>query len=217
MKIVSTALKDGKFGYLFDNDPEGIFVPVEQEASETPVLDVGKFRNVSRSWEFRILNVDDPINIGVGGKIIGNACRIGNLIQYNLVVTFGVDPSILNPKNDNDRFCFRPLDPYLAPPQVCFDYNILGHHNMVMNTKCGGWFEGGFYGFGKWVKTEKFGPALVFGTCETEKDKSGRLAYISWTYPAPLGNIWCEGTQIMLSGAYEATPLPVIESTATPV
>lgn len=217
MKIVSTAVKDGEFGYLFDNDPEGIFVPVKQGVVEEPTEGLGKFRNVSKSWEFRLLNIDEPMNIGTGGRIIANACRIGNLIQYNLVVTFGADPSIPKPEYDNDRFCFRPLDPYLAPPQVCFDYNILGHHNMVMDTKCGGWFEGGFGGFAKWTMSSKFGPVLVFGTCETSADKSGRLAYISWTYPAPKANIWCEGTRIMVSGAYEATPLPKIEPVAVPV
>lgn len=166
------------------------------------------YKNVSRSWEFRLLDIDEPINIGVGGRLLANMHRVGDHVEYNIMLKFGKDPSIPQEKYDNDRFCFRCLDPFLAPPKVCFDYDILGHHNMIMKTKCGGWYEGGFGGFGEWKWSKKMGAVLVFGTCETDASKDGRIAYISWTYPAPKGNIWCEGTQIMLSGGYEATPFP---------
>ena len=167
----------------------------------------GKYANISGKVKWRLREITQPGVPFLGdGKLIANAARVGNMVQYNITLRWGTTTSIVNDDYATDGFCFQVIDPTLWPPPIAFQYELLGVHTFEALTKCGGFHEGRLCGFAGWKKFDKLGPCIWVAFPETEYKKNGKIAYLSHEFPSD--GIFCPDTTFIAKGAYEASPLP---------
>lgn len=175
---------------------------------------MGDYKNVSKFWQFRWKDTDGVYpQVGTGATLYANMRRQPgeNHVNFNIVLEFGSGAELLYPDHSNTRFCFRPTDIYMTPTDWCLQHDLTGNQKLRMKSKGGGWWEGPFAGSAEWTWSSKWNQGiLVFSVPETAMNKNGKQAFIAWDYPP----IWVEDTRIILSGDYEARPLPTSPTSA---